>query len=78
MDRGLADLDRPPHLGRIQVSVTPSEPVDRDLVRRYEDLGVDRLILVRDFRDVGGIPNPERAADVLRFISEAPGTLGFG
>jgi probable F420-dependent oxidoreductase len=78
MDRGLADLDRPPHLGRIQVSVTPSEPVDRDLVRRYEDLGVDRLILVRDFRDVGGVPDPERSADVLRFISEAPGTLGFG
>ena len=77
LDRGMAELDRPAHLGRIQVSVTPSEPVDRDLVRRYEDLGVDRLILVRDFRDVGGTPNPERANDVLRFIDEAPGRLGF-
>ena len=77
LDRGMAELDRPAHLGRIQVSVTPSEPVDRDLVRRYEDLGVDRLILVRDFRDVGGTPNPERADDVLRFIDEAPGRLGF-
>ena len=77
LDRGMAELDRPAHLGRIQVSVTPSEPVDRDLVRRYEDLGVDRLILVRDFRDVGGTPNPERADDVLRFIDEAPGSLGF-
>ena len=77
MDRGMADLDRPLRLGRIQVSVTPAEPVNRDLVRRYEDLGVDRLILVRDFRDVGGIPHPERAADVLQFISEAPATLGF-
>ncbi len=77
LDRGIAELDRPAHLGRIQVSVTPSEPVDRDLVRRYEDLGVDRLILVRDFRDVGGTPNPERADDVLRFIDEAPGRLGF-
>ena len=78
MNRGMADLDRPLRLGRIQVSVTPSEPANRDLVRRYEDLGVDRLILVRDFRDVGGIPHPERAADVLRFISEAPATLGLG
>ena len=77
LDRGIAELDRPAHLGRIQVSVTPSEPVDRDLVRRYEDLGVDRLILVRDFRDIGGTPNPERADDVLRFIDEAPGRLGF-
>ena len=77
LDRGMAELDRPAHLGRIQVSVTPSEPVDRDLVRRYEDLGVDRLILVRDFRDVGGTPNPARADDVLRFIDEAPGRLGF-
>jgi hypothetical protein len=77
MDRGVADLGRPPHLGRIQVSVTPSEPVDRDLVHRYQDLGVDRLILVRDFRDVGGPPNPERAGEVFRFLSEAPRTLGF-
>ena len=77
LDRGMAELDRPAHLGRIQVSVTPSEPVDRDMVRRYEDLGVDRLILVRDFRDVGGTPNPERADDVLRFIDAAPGRLGF-
>ena len=52
--------------------------MDRDLVRRYEDLGVDRLILVRDFSDVGGTPYPDRAADVLRYISEAPGSLGFG
>ncbi len=77
LDRGMTELDRPAHLDRIQVSVTPAEPVDRDLVRRYEDLGVDRLILVRDFRDVGGTPNPERADDVLRFIDEAPGRLGF-
>ena len=77
LGRGIAELDSPAHLGRIQVSVTPSEPVDRNLVRRYEDLGVDRLILVRDFRDVGGTPNPERADDVLRFIDEAPGRLGF-
>ena len=78
IQRRLSELERPPHLGQIQISVTPSEPVDRDLVRRYEDLGVDRLILVRDFRDVGGTPHPDRADDVLRYISEAPGSLGFG
>ncbi len=77
MGRGMAELDRPAHLGRIQVSVTPSEPVDLDLVRRYEDLGVDRLILVRDFRDIGGTPNPDRAEDVLRFIANAPEKLSF-
>ena len=77
LSRGMAELDRPAHLGRIQVSVTPSEPVDLDLVRRYEDLGVDRLILVRDFRDIGGTPNPDRAEDVLRFIANAPEKLSF-
>jgi len=75
--RNLEMLDRPADRARIQVSVTPSEPVDRDLVRRYEDLGVDRLILVRDFRDTAGGPHPERTAAVLSFLADTPTTLGL-
>jgi len=71
------DLDRPAELGEVVVSVSPAEPVDHDLVRRYEDLGVDRLILSRDVRDTARVPHPERAESVLRFIDEAPTLLGF-
>jgi hypothetical protein len=36
------------------------------------------MILVRDFRDVGRGPDPERAESVLEFLTEAPARLGFG
>ena len=35
---------RPQGLRPLQISVTPAVPLDRDTARRYEDLGVDRLI----------------------------------
>ena len=72
-----SELDRPDGLGPVGISVSPSETVDRDLVCRYEDLGVDRLILVRDFRDVGRGPDPERSESVLEFLNETPDRLGF-
>jgi probable F420-dependent oxidoreductase len=37
----------------IEVSITPKGELDRDLARRYADLGVDRLILPPRGRDVG-------------------------
>ena len=39
-----AELSRPEGLGWLEISVTPSVPVDRDAAKRFEDLGVDRLI----------------------------------
>lgn len=46
--RGLADAagteSRPSERGRLEISVTPSTPLDRDQVKRFEDLGVDRLV----------------------------------
>ena len=71
------DLDRPVDLGPVGLSVSPSESVDRDLVHRYEDLGVDRMILVHDFRDISRGPHLERAEAALRFLNEAPERLGF-
>ena len=71
------DLDRPVGLGPVGLSVSPSESVDRDLVHRYEDLGVDRMILVHDFRDISRSPHPERAEAALRFLGETSERLGF-
>ncbi len=41
--------------------MSPAAPVDRDLCCRYEDLGVDRIIVVQDFRAMSGGPDPEAA-----------------
>ncbi len=38
------ECDRPAALGKLEITVTPPGPLDRDLARRYEDLGVERLV----------------------------------
>lgn len=50
--RALADLahvarntTRPPELTKLEISVTPTEAVDRQVMKHYMALGVDRLIL---------------------------------
>jgi probable F420-dependent oxidoreductase len=37
-------IDRPPALGRVEISVTPAASLDVDTVRRFAALGVDRMI----------------------------------
>ncbi len=37
-------VERPPDLGELEISVTPSVPLDADNVRRFQDAGVDRLV----------------------------------
>jgi len=75
LQQAVADGGRPEELGEVQISVSPAEPVDRDLIRRYEDLGVDRLVLVRDYRDVAGGPTDRWTEAVLRFLEETPELL---
>lgn len=36
---------RPADLGELEITITPPGPLDLDTVRRYADLGVDRLII---------------------------------
>ena len=45
--------------------MSPIEPVDRDLCRRYESLGVDRIIVVQDFRAISGGPDPGAADQAI-------------
>jgi probable F420-dependent oxidoreductase len=40
--------DRPAHLGRLELTVTPSGPVNKTTVNQYQHLGVDRLVLLPD------------------------------
>ena len=38
-------VERPEHLGRLEISITPPGDVDLELAQRYAELGVDRLIV---------------------------------
>ena len=40
------DHERPAGLGPLEISVTPMGPLDRATVGQYEELGVDRLVLL--------------------------------
>ncbi len=57
-------VERDAALGKLEISVTPSVPVDASVVRQYEDLGVDRLVLL-----------PGRFSDAA--ASAADSVLGF-
>ena len=52
---------RPAELGPLEISVTPSGPLDADAVSRFEDLGVDRLVLLA----LGG-----SADDLIAFVEK--------
>ena len=60
------EVDRPAELGKLEITVTPVPgPIDADIVRRYEDLGVDRLVVVQDFGDMAGGPDAARRGKFL-------------
>ena len=59
-------VERPAGLGPLEISVTPSGPLDADAVSRFEDLGVDRLVLLA----LGG-----SAEDLIAFVEEMANTF---
>lgn len=73
--RTTADLvERPDALGRLEISITPPGPVDRQTAQRYADLGVDRLILMRSFADMHGGGNED---SIIRFVEESATELSL-
>ena len=60
------EVDRPAELGTLEITITPPPgPVDADTVRRYEGLGVDRLVLVHDWSGMAGGPDATRRGEFL-------------
>ena len=59
-------VDRPAELGELEISVTPRVGLDRDTWRRYEDLGVDRVIPL----SLAGSGD-----EVVAFVESAAGSL---
>ena len=41
---------RPAHLGELEISITPRQPLTDELVREYEQMGVSRLIVMQTGR----------------------------
>jgi probable F420-dependent oxidoreductase len=59
-------VERPAALGELEISVTPSVPLDADTARRYEDLGVHRLVPMARGRD---------GDDQVRFVEATAGAV---
>ena len=73
LERAAQAVERPTALGEIEITVTPAGRVDRDVVKRYADLGVTRLVLLP-----GRLPADDGAGDAaVRFIEETARTLGL-
>jgi probable F420-dependent oxidoreductase len=68
--------ERPASLGELEISITPPGAVDLDTVKRYEDLGVSRLILLRGFADLAKqLEGASKLDEALRFVTETAETL---
>lgn len=63
-------VERPASLGKLEISVTPPGPIDSDTAKRYEDLGVDRVVLMRGFGDMAGQREQSAEDAVLRFLED--------
>ncbi|MEM7092124.1 MAG: TIGR03619 family F420-dependent LLM class oxidoreductase [Actinomycetota bacterium] len=64
--RAADEVERPSHLGRLEISITPAHHLDAEALQRYADLDVDRLILQPGRRAVS-------SEDLLGFVeSNAP------
>ena len=69
--------DRPDSLGRLTITVTPPGPIDADTAKRYEDAGVDRLVLVRDFSDLGAKASKAMDDRIVGFLEAQASELGI-
>lgn len=78
LEAAAKQVERPAELGRLEISITPPGPVDADTAKRFEDLGVDRLILMRGLADMAGAEGSAEADDaVIRFLEATARDLGL-
>lgn len=72
------EIERPVELGDLEISITPPGAVDADTVKRFEDLGVHRLILMRGMGDMVGDGGGSARDDVLSFIRSTGRDFNLG
>jgi probable F420-dependent oxidoreductase len=60
------EVERPAPLPPLEITITPpAGPLDAGTVHAYADLGVHRLVLLRDFGDLAGAPDAARRDALL-------------
>ena len=47
LEKAAQENDRPASLGELEISITPRAPLTQEELKKYEDLGVSRLILLQ-------------------------------
>jgi len=67
LERANKAVERPAALGQLELSVTPALPLDRDSVKRFEDLGIQRLIPIARGRSQD---------QLLAFVEETANLIG--
>jgi probable F420-dependent oxidoreductase len=72
------EAGRPAGLGALEITVTPPNgTVTPEEAEQYHALGVDRLVVMRDFADMGGRPDRDGAAEVTAAMERVAGDLGL-
>lgn len=72
MAREAAQVERPTHLGALEITITPTEALDAAMFRRYAELGVHRLVcLPRPGAPTSERFDPAGEDRTLRTIEEA-------
>ena len=80
------EVERPESLGRLEITITPTGSggdysdgfVNADDAKRFEELGVDRLVLIRDWLDQGSLPSQEIEDAVISFLEKEAKELMIG
>ncbi len=70
--------ERPDFLGRLTITITPPGPIDGDTAKRYEDLGVDRLVMMRGYQDMAGAAGGEVDDAIAKFLEDQARAFGIG
>ena len=78
LEEAAKEIERPVELGDLEISITPPGAVDADTVKRFEDLGVHRLILMRGMGDMVGDGGGSARDDVLSVIRSTGRDFNLG
>jgi probable F420-dependent oxidoreductase len=72
------EVERPAELGSLEITITPPPgPIDVDTVRQFEELGVHRLVLMREFLDMADGPVTATRAAVLDDLADVARRFGL-
>lgn len=75
IEEAAKQVERPAALGTLSITITPPGPVDATTARRFEDLGVDRLVVMRGFEDMAKRGSEDA---VIQFLEDTARELSLG